>query len=47
MVVMKTGVAVLLERLGKKASEAVIKWEMQRLKALKTMLEQTFRTTQY
>lgn len=46
VLVMKTGLAVLLERLGKKAPGAVIKREMQRLKALKTMLEQTFRTTQ-
>lgn len=44
--VMKTGLATLLDTLNRKPSSTAIKQEIQRLKELKTVIEQTFRTTQ-
>lgn len=44
--VMKIGLATLLDLLNRKPPSARIKKEMQRLKELKTVIEQTFRITQ-
>jgi hypothetical protein len=44
--VMKAGLASLLDRLSRKPPSAAIRKEMQRLRELKAVIEQTFRTTQ-
>lgn len=44
--VMKAGLASLLDRLNRKPPSAAIRKEMQSLKELKAVIEQTFRTTQ-
>jgi len=44
--VMKIGLATLLDQLNKKPRSPTIEAEMQRLKKLKTAIEQTFKTTQ-
>jgi hypothetical protein len=44
--IIKAGLTTLLDNLNRKPPSARIKQEMQRLKELKTTIEQTFRTTQ-
>lgn len=43
---MKAGLTSLLDTLNRRPSSAAIKQEVQRLKELKTVIEQTFRTAQ-